>query len=200
MPRFADANLPPDHEAEVIAAIRAGHSDLFETFVVRYQAKVFATVRRYARGESDAEDLAQNVFIKAFQKLDSYRGEAPFEHWLMRLTIRTCYDHLRARQRRRETALADLAEEEHAWLERYANDPSSASDTASGARELVEQVLSRLAPASRLMITLLEIEDRPVKEVARLMDWSVPRVKVRAFRARREMRRLLERLLRDQNL
>lgn len=181
-------------EAEMIAAVLAGDAACFEPLVQKYSPRVFATARRHARSESEVEDIAQEVWLKAFEKLGSFRGEAPFEHWLMRLTIRTCYDFLRGHRRNREAAFSDLTEPENDWLERFAAQPESASENADAAKLLVRRVLERLSPSARLVITLLEIEDRPVKEIAALTGWSVPLVKVRAFRARAEMRKILAKL------
>ena len=187
-------------DAELIAAVLNGDTAGFEPLVKKYQLRVFATARRYARRESEVEDIVQEVFLKAFQKLGSFRGDAPFEHWLMRLAVRTCYDFLRAHRRNREMSFADFSDEESDWLERFAANPSDASDHAAAARELVERVLAQLPPAARLIITLLEIEDRSVKEIAALTGWSVPVVKIRAFRARAEMRKCLEKLAREKYL
>ena len=77
-------------DAESIAAVRAGDTAAFAGLMRKHQGRVFATARRYARCESEVEDIVQDVFIKAYQKLDSYRADAPFEHWLMRLAVRTC--------------------------------------------------------------------------------------------------------------
>ena len=187
-------------EAELIAAVLAGDAASFEPLVQKYSPRVFATARRYARRESEVEDIAQEVWLKAFDKLGSFRGEAPFEHWLMRLTVRTCYDFLRGHQRNRESAFSDLTDPENDWLERFVTQPEAATENADAARLLVARVLERLSPPARLVITLLEIEDRPVKEIARLTGWSVPLVKVRAFRARAEMRKILARLPKDKYL
>jgi RNA polymerase sigma-70 factor, ECF subfamily len=187
-------------EAELIAAVLAGDAVSFEPLVQKYSPRVFATARRYARRESEVEDIAQEVWLKAFDKLGSFRGEAPFEHWLMRLTVRTCYDFLRGHQRNRESAFSDLTEPENNWLERFVTQPEVATENADAARLLVARVLERLSPPARLIITLLEIEDRPVKEIAALTGWSVPLVKVRAFRARAEMRKILARLPKDKYL
>jgi len=187
-------------EAEMIAAVLAGDADSFEPLVRKYSPRVFATARRYARRESEVEDIAQEVWLKAFGRLRSFRGEAPFEHWLMRLTVRTCYDFLRGHRRNRESTFSDLTEPEQDWLERFVAQPEAASENADAARLLVERVLERLSPAAQLIITLLEIEDRSVKEIADLTGWSVPLVKVRAFRARREMRKILARFPQDQYL
>jgi RNA polymerase sigma-70 factor (ECF subfamily) len=187
-------------DAELIAAVLGGDSASFEPLIRKYQPRVFATARRYARRESEVEDIVQEVFIKAFQKLNGFRGEAPFEHWLMRLAVRTCYDFLRGHQRNREAAFSELSEPESDWLDRFVVEPDNAEENSEAARQLVARILSRLSPAARLVITLLEIEGRSVKEIAGLTGWSVPLVKVRAFRARGEMRRILKSISREKYL
>lgn len=187
-------------DTELIAAVRKGDVAKFEPLIARYQPRVFATARRYARREDEIQDIVQEVFIKAFQKLDSFRAEAPFEHWLMRLAVRTCYDFLRSHQRNRETMLTDLSDPEVDWLERFAASPEDNSKNTDAARALVERVMAQLSPEARLVITLLEIEDRSVKEIAQLTGWSVPLVKVRAFRARAQMKKILETLTRGKYL
>jgi RNA polymerase sigma-70 factor (ECF subfamily) len=184
-------------EAELISAVRNGDPASFEPLVARYQGRVFATARRYARRESEVEDIVQDVFIKAFQKLNGFRGKAPFEHWLMRLAVRTCYDFLRSHQRNRETAFTELTESENNWLDHFVVEPDSASEDADAARALIDKLLSRLSPPARLIITLLEIEEKSVKEIAEITGWSTPTVKVRAFRARAEMRKILTGITKD---
>jgi RNA polymerase sigma-70 factor (ECF subfamily) len=187
-------------EAELIAAVLRGDRESFEPLVVRYSPRVFATARRYARRDSEVEDIVQEVWLKAFDKLKSFRGEAPFEHWLMRMTVRTCYDFLRAHQRNRESAFSEISEPEEDWLDRFVAEPGHAADDADAAKQLVQRVLEKLSPEARLVIQLLEIEDRSVKEIAELTGWSVPLVKVRAFRARGEMRKILARITKDKYL
>ena len=187
-------------EAELIAAVLRGDSASFEPLVEKYSPRVFATARRYARRESEVEDIVQEVWLKAFQKLSSFRGEAPFEHWLMRLAVRTCYDFLRGHQRNRETSFSELTEPENDWLERFVQQPETAAENAEAARMLVERLLEQLSPPARLIITLLEIEDRSVKEISKLTGWSVPLVKVRAFRARAEMRKALSKIAKQKYL
>lgn len=187
-------------EAELIAAVLRGDAQSFEPLIQKYSPRVFATVRRYARRESEVSDIAQEVWLKAFQKLGSFRGEAPFEHWLMRMTVRTCYDFLRAHQRNRELNFSELSDPETNWLERFVAHDTEGMEHADAARMLVERVLQALSPPARLIITLLEIEDRSVKEIAALTGWSVPLVKVRAFRARAEMKKVLAKLKREKYL
>jgi len=181
-------------DAELIAAVIQGDKASFEPLIKKYQPRVFATARRYARRESEVEDIVQEVFIKAFQKLAGFRGEAPFEHWLMRLAMRTCYDFLRAHQRNRETSFTELSQPETDWLDQFVIEPDAADEHAEAARQLIRRILTRLSPSARLVITLLEIEERSVKEIAEITGWSVPLVKVRAFRARAEMRKILAKI------
>ena len=187
-------------DADLIAAVLKGDTASFEPLVKKYSPRLFATARRYARRESEVDDIVQEVWTKAYQKLGSFRGEAPFEHWLMRLAVRTCYDALRTHQRNRELNFSDLSEPETDWLDRFAAGSEQADDHAAAARQLVERVLAQLSPPARLVITLLEIEERSVKEISQLTGWSVPLVKVRAFRARAEMRKCLAKMARDKYL
>jgi len=188
------------NEAELIAAVLGGDPESFEPLVQKYSPRVFATARRYARRESEVDDIAQEVWVKAFQKLGSFRGEAPFEHWLMRLTVRTCYDFLRSHQRKKELSFSELSDPESDWLDRFVTPGEQSTENADAARQLIERILEKLSPAARLIITLLEIEDRSVKEIAALTGWSIPLVKVRAFRARAEMKKILNKLRKDKYL
>jgi RNA polymerase sigma-70 factor, ECF subfamily len=187
-------------EAELIAAVLSGDSASFEPLVQKYSPRIFAMARRYARRDSEVEDIAQEVWLKAFEKLGTFRGEAPFEHWLMRLAVRICYDFLRSHRRNRETTFSELTDAEDNWLDRFLTQPESASENAEAARQLVARVLEQLSPTARMVITLSEIEQRSMKEVARLMRSSVALAKVRAFRARAEMRKVLSRIAKEKYL
>jgi len=187
-------------DSDLIAATLKGDQSSYEALIGKYQPRIFATVRRYARRPDEVEDIVQEIFTKAWQKLGSYRAEAPFEHWLMRLAVRTCYDFLRAHQRNREANLSDIGIEELDWLEKWDGGAFESTEQAAAARELVQSALEQLSPSARLIITLLEIEERSVKEIAQLTGWSVPLVKVRAFRARAEMRKVLEKFAKQKYL
>lgn len=147
---------------------------------------------RAHRGRSIGEaDLAQEVYLKMFAQLHRYspRDGAPFEHWLSRLAVRTCLDALRAERRRPHGHAAALSPAAWAWLDtlRGREGPPPVDD-ALAARELVERLLARLPPADRLVLSLLDLEDRSVAEVSALTGWNGALVRVRAFRARRRLR------------
>jgi len=164
--------------------------DAMCALVERLYPLVIRTVRAHLRDSSLEEDLAQDIFVKLFGRLDQYKPHVgvPFEHWVYRLALRTCLDALRAKRRRPEVRWSDLGEEQRAWLEFMLADESPPPEAMPGSsRELLEKLLSQLSVADRMVITLLDLEGRPVKEVARLTGWSRSAVKVRAFRARRRL-------------
>jgi RNA polymerase sigma-70 factor (ECF subfamily) len=187
-------------DAELIAEVLGGKTESFEPLVQKYSPRIFGTARRYARRESEVQDIVQEIWSKAFQKLSSFRGDAPFEHWLMRLAVHTCYDFLRGHRRNREVSFSEISDQETDWLERFAAAPESASENSDAARQLIARILEQLSPPARMVITLLEIEERSVKEIAELTGWSVPLVKVRAFRARAEMKKILAKMAQEKYL
>jgi RNA polymerase sigma-70 factor (ECF subfamily) len=163
--------------------------------VERLHPLVIRIVRRHLPRRVAEEDLAQEIFVKMFSRLGQYevRDGIPFEHWVSRLAVRTCLDALRAEARRPEARWSDLPEEHAAWLEfMLADGKPPPGDSASSAREIVELLLSQLPPDDRFVINLLDIEGKSVKEISQIAGWSVPLVKVRAFRARRKLRKLAQ--------
>ena len=178
-------------DKELIAEVLKGNPESFEPLVVKYQPRVFAIARRYARREDEVEDIVQTVFMKAYSKLSSYRGDAPFEHWLMRTATFTCYDFLRKHQRNREWNATDLSTEENEWLENVGEDTTEKEANQSAAKALVDRLLESLKPDDRMIITMLDLEQKSVKEIAKLTDFTESNVKVRAHRARDKMKKIL---------
>ena len=186
-------------EQELIAEVLDGHPDSFEPLVVKYQPRVFAIARRYARREDEVEDIVQTVFIKAYSKLSSFRGDAPFEHWLMRMATFTCYDFLRKHQRNREWNATDLSNEENDWLENVGEESTAKTDR-NAAKALVDKLLDGLKPVDRHIIILLDLEGKSVKEIAELTNLSESNVKVKAHRARDKMKKLLTKIVPEKYL
>lgn len=180
-------------DQELINSVLQGQTASFEPLVVKYQPRVFALARRYARREDEVEDIVQTVFLKAYSKLSSYKGTAPFEHWLMRTATYTCYDFLRKHQRNREWNATDLSDEENDWFENMGEESSAHTDHAA-ARALVDKLLDELKPEERHIITLLELERKSIREIADLTGLSESNVKVKAHRARDKMRKAVARL------
>jgi RNA polymerase sigma-70 factor (ECF subfamily) len=183
-PPMADVSPPPDEA--LVAASLGGDDDAFAELVVRHKRRVFATAARFARDDHQLDDICQEVFVRAFRHLGKFRGEAPFAHWLARITVSACYDFLRKERRVREHVSLDASVFE------MPDRRIDAALAAGRARELLDHALRRLSPDERLIITLAEIEERPMREIAELTGWSESNVKVRAFRARQNLKRILE--------
>ena len=178
--RFEPLAGPPDAaggEARLIRSSLAGEEDAFAALVRRHQARVFRLAGRFFRRPQDVEDVAQDTFLRAWRKLPTYRAEAPFEHWLTRLCLRCVYDRLRRRVHEEQSV-------GEAEMQAPAVDPD--------ARLEVERLLARLSAADRFLLTLLEGEGWSVAEIAARLGWSQANVKVRAHRARKRLRRILE--------
>ena len=186
--------------ARCLEGARQHDQDAARALVEHLHPLVIRIVRRHLPRRAAEEDLAQEVFVKMFARLDHYetRAGVPFEHWLARLAVRTCLDALRAEKRRPELLWSDLSEQQVVWLEFVRADESAMPETeAASARELIEQLLAQLSPEDRLVITLLDLEQKSVREIGQLTGWSIPLVKVRAFRARRKLRKLAESLQKE---
>jgi len=183
-PKTAPMSDPADDES-LVAATLDGDDDAFKELVRRHKRRVFATASRFARDSHQLEDLCQEVFLRAFRHLGKFRHDAPFEHWLARLTVSACYDFLRRERRHRGQLSLDE-------MELDARDLSADAVLSAGrARELVQWAMAKLSPDERLILTLLELEERSVREIAALTGWSESKVKVRAFRARQSLKKTL---------
>lgn len=175
--------------------VRAGDESAARELVERVYPVVIRIVRRHRPRAIQEEDLAQEVLIKMFTRLGQYRHEMPFAHWVSRIAVTTCLDHLRAQYRKPEWRLADLSEDEARYLEECCttDDGMREPGAAFAARELAEKLLAHLPPKDRVVVTLLDMEGRSVAEVSQLTGMNGTLVKVRAFRARRRLRRLMQR-------
>jgi RNA polymerase sigma-70 factor (ECF subfamily) len=185
--------MPPDvlDVPACLERVRRQDGEAARALVEHLYPLVIKIVRAHRPRRMAEEDLAQEIFLKMFTRLEQYQGRegVPFEHWLSRLAVTTCLDALRAEKRRPEWRWADLGDPEREWLEFFtAETPAPTPADSMGAREMVEKLISFLSPDDRLVITLLDLQERPIAEISALTGWSVSLVKVRAFRARRKMR------------
>jgi RNA polymerase sigma-70 factor (ECF subfamily) len=184
-PRTAAMSEPAADEA-LVAATLDGDDDAFAELVRRHKGRVFGTASRFARDSHQLDDLCQDVFLRAFRHLRKFRGDAPFEHWLARLTVSACYDFLRKERRVREQVSLDAHEFD------FRDTGVEAALAAGRARELLEFAMRQLTPDERLILTLAELEERPMREISDLTGWSETNVKVRAFRARQSLKKVLQ--------
>lgn len=190
----AASHLNEPSDRDLVSRAAAGERLAFDALVERWEGRVFRLAHRFFRRPEDAEDVAQDVFVKAWRALGSYRGDAPFEHWLLRIATRTCYDALRQRRRRVETTLTQLADDPGRWLDAALRNASLEAAHAEDARRVAANLLEGLQPKDRIVLVLMDLEGQSAAEVAAATGSTRAAVKIRAFRARRTLRRLAERV------
>ena len=160
---------------------------------------VIRIVRSHLPRRVAEEDLAQEIFLKMFTRLDQYKGAVAFTHWVSRIAVTTCIDQLRAQKRRPEFRWADLSEQEAEVLDSVlTSEGDVAANDALAARELVYKLLGQLKPEDRLVLKLLDLEQHSVAEISEITGWNQSLVKVRAFRARGKLKKLFEELQRKE--
>ena len=195
--RLNDYEQTPD--LELAQQAHSGDEAAFAEIMRRYSPRVFRFASRYFRQRELVEEAAQEVFLKAFTQLGSYEGRGSMEGWLTRITTNTCLNLLRSAKRRPELTVSDLTEDESTWLDSKLADTATerhrASERSRVAADLAGRVLETMSADDQLVLTLIDGAETPVKEVAELTGWSLAKVKVQAFRARRRMRKAVEQLL-----
>jgi RNA polymerase sigma-70 factor (ECF subfamily) len=160
---------------------------------------VIRIVRSHLPRRVAEEDLAQDIFLKMFTRLDQYKGEVAFSHWVSRIAVTTCIDQLRAQKRRPEFRWADLSEKEAEVLDAVlTSDGEVPANDALASKELVYKLLGQLKAQDRLVLQLLDLEQRSVAEISKMTGWNPSLVKVRAFRARGKLKKLFEELERKE--
>lgn len=175
-------DVPGPADAELARRAADGDDSAFAELVRRHAPRVRALCGATLGGPGEAEDAAQETFLKAHRALSRYAGASSFGTWLHRIAVNHCLDLLRAAGRRRSDSLEALLEGDSAALGRALSEPSSAQ--ALEDRDTVARLLSRLPPEQRLALTLREAEGMTYEEIAAAMSCSLDSVKARIKRAR----------------
>ncbi len=173
-------------DATDIASSLNGDGEAFARLVRRYQREITVTMWRFSREKTTCEELVHDVFVEAYLSLGSYRGKAPFLHWLRKIATRVGYRHWKQAARERAHPREPLDEDK---LEDVSSPGSENPEIAS---ERLQDLLSRLPPRDALVLTLLYLEECSVREAADRTGWSRAMVKVQAHRARKKLRKMLE--------
>lgn len=187
---------PPEISEDLLGRARGGDEEAADALVRLLYPLVHASVRRHIRVVADHDDVAQEIFMKLFLKLGQYRGPQPFEHWVSRLAVTTCYDWLRKRRARPLTVFADLGEAEARAI--AATPGPGLGGDLEARRELftglLDRLLAGLKPREQIVIRLLDLEQQTLREVSEATGWSLSKVKTTAMRARRKLAEALRRL------
>jgi len=183
---------------ELIERVLMGESNTYEYLFQRHLRRIITIAWHFFRSKETVDDITQETFAKAYFSLASYRHGASFEQWLAKIAINNCYDELRRRKKRSEMLITDLTEDETNWLENKLSANSFEEFVGrhdrQNASEVINKLLTKLSVEDKLVLTLLHVHDYSIREIAQMLDWSEAKVKIRAFRARDNLRRVFQKL------
>mgnify|MGYP003326782839 CR=1 FL=1 len=184
---------PEQSDLALVERVQRGERSAFDVLVLRYQQKVLKLVLRYVRDPMEAEDVAQEAFIKAYRAIGSFRGDSAFYTWIYRIAINTAKNALVARKRRPVDYGIDTQDPEQGALEARLTDGETPEQLAltDEIRETVNLAMGDLPEELRTAIVLREIDGLSYEEIAESMDCPVGTVRSRIFRAREAIDRRL---------
>ena len=192
MPEQSTRIAAVNDERELISRIREGAADEFAHIVEEYKPLVFSILHRYERDAHHLEDLAQEAFVKVWKAIGQFDGRAPFSHWVAKITVHVALDHLRRRKRvQNQVGFDDLGDEALEWLAAESDD---ANLNPNDARAILELGMRELSAEEQMVLTLLELEGKTIAEISSITGWSNVATRVRAFRARKKLKKALIRI------
>jgi RNA polymerase sigma-70 factor (ECF subfamily) len=182
-------------DIEIIHRVLNGDANAFESLLIRYKDMVLKIVKKHVP-YNEVEETTQNVFLRAYQSLPTFKGKSGFKQWLSSIAVRTCYDFWRKTYRSREVPMSVLTEKHQKWLENVITEQSEQAINERGsqdeAKELLDWALRRLSAEDKMVVELVYLEGLSGKEAADLLGWSIANVKIRCFRSRKKLEKILE--------
>ncbi|MCC8189714.1 MAG: RNA polymerase sigma factor [Planctomycetes bacterium] len=176
-----------DSDATAVRQTLAGDRDAFARLVEKYGQSVHQQMRSFAPDPAESEELAHEVFVEAYLSLESFRGDAPFRHWLARIATFTGYRFWKTRKkRRREVPLPDLDNQAAAPV------AMEGARSPDAARVLLLDMLALLPERDRLLLTLAYVEGCQTADIATRLGWSRTTVAMRTFKAKQKLKRLAD--------
>ena len=192
------SRCPDDHS--LVQAYRAGRTEAFEVLVKRYQQRLYPTILRLVGSAEDAEDILQDTFVRAFEKLDQFQGDSSFYTWIYRIAVnlalsghrrRRIRANLRFRHRPSRSQGLEPADESSD------SDPSAPMERAERER-IIAAALNRLSPEHRAIVVMKDYDGHRYEEIGAILNIPVGTVRSRLHRARCELRDRLQALVDDQ--
>ena len=187
-------DTPQPSDMEIVSQVLKGHINAFETLLLRYQNLVLKIVKKHVPYDA-IEETAQETFIRAYQSLSTFKGTGNFKQWVSSIAMKTCYDHLRKKYRSREIPLSSFSIKHQEWLEEALSKDYEHLNHEKGsqqeAKELLDWALAKLSAEDRIVLELIYLEGHTCRETAKLLGWSVANVKVRSFRSRKKLEKVL---------
>ncbi len=184
---------------ELVRKTLSGDKSAFDRLVKSVSPLVFSIIYRFFHEKQQAEDIAQEVFIRAYRSLHTYAQEKPFTNWLRTITVRMCYRELKKEKNNPERTETSLTSDSFSIIDSFCFNPEPLNrmdqEKKLILKELTEKILVKLSPKERMIIVLIEVEGKSIKEVSSLMGISAVNVKVSNYRARKNARKILNSLI-----
>lgn len=186
-----------DLDQELVQRVQRGDKAAFDLLVIKYQHKIVHLVNRYVKDPHEAQDVAQDTFIKAYRALADFRGESAFYTWLYRIAINTAKNYLLSRSRRHYDYEIDVQDAEQVEGAPQLKDSETPEDLLMNEQviEVIRSAIEKLPEEMRIAITLREFEGMSYEEIAEAMDCPIGTVRSRIFRAREAIDEKLNPLL-----
>lgn len=187
------SNFSNVEDIQIVAQVLEGNTEAFSALVQRHRERVYHTAYSLVGDLDEADDLAQEAFLKAFRALRRFRGQSLFSTWLHRIAVNCCLDHLKSKHRRSFVSLEDYREDWDAplvWVGR--SEKSDVRVERRELQELLERALGDLSEGYRVTFVLRELEGLTYEEIAELLGCSIGTVKSRLFRGRAKLREILQ--------
>ena len=180
-----------EEDFELLAKFKKGDQQAFESLVRKYKTTVFNTIYSVMGNAQEADDIAQEVFLKVYTKADSFKGESSFSTWLYRITVNRCIDELRRRKNKIISYETEFNQEEKLKLKDVL--ASRENDITEKLRQkelqdIIQKAMNSLPEKYRIILTLKEIEGLSYKEISQIMKISLAKVKIWLFRARQKLK------------
>lgn len=190
-------NSAEKSDAKLIELVLSGDETAFENLFDRYKRLVASIANRYFSQTETIEEIIQISFAKAFFELKEFRGnfDASFASWIGRIATNACLDALRLQKRKPENLWCEFTETETEAIFAGVFNNGKTAEHLLVERDLAEKLLSRLSAEDRAVLQMLDAEEMSVREVSEITGWSIPKTKIRAFRARKALRKILRKFL-----
>jgi RNA polymerase sigma-70 factor (ECF subfamily) len=183
-------------DVALVARVRAGDVSAYDTLVRKYERQIFRIAQHITQNREDAEDVMQDAFLKAYQKLEQFQGNSKFYTWLVRIAVNESLMRLRKRRTGRMVSIDEDLETEEGTVPRdladWAPDPEQ-NYTQSELGKILEKTIKGLPPGFKVVFELRDVQGLSTEDTAEALGLSIPAVKSRLLRARLQLRERLSR-------
>ena len=184
----------PVEEAELVSRARKGDLEAYDQLVQRYQERIYATVYHMTSNHEDANDLAQEAFIKGFQALKSFKGGSSFYTWVYRIAVNKTINFLKQRKNRAQMSLNDMdfnAEHDPDFVALVSDKTPRREAALTELQEKLNEGMQKLSEPHRLVVTLHDVQGLSHEEIAKIMGCNIGTVRSRLFYARQQLQGFL---------